>query len=123
MLVIDDDETFRYVMKQIIRNEPSYEVIEASDGAEGLRRARDERPDVIVLDLQMPTVDGFTVLQELNADERTSGIPVIVSTSLEVNAELHARLPAGTRAISKDLISRESVSLFLRDATTSPAVS
>ena len=118
VLIIDDDETFRYVMKQIIRNEPRYDVVEASDGGEGLRAARDTSPDVIVLDLQMPNVDGFTVLQGLKADNRTSVIPVIVSTSLAVDAELKARLPIGTRVISKNLISRESVSLFLREATS-----
>lgn len=123
VLIIDDDETFRYVMKQIIRNEPRYEVFEASDGGEGLQQARDGKPDVIVLDLQMPNVDGFTVLQELNADSRTSIIPVIVSTSLAVDAELKARLPVGTRVISKNLISRENVSLFLRDATSQHGLS
>ena len=93
-------------------------MLEASDGAEGLRQARSENPDVIVLDLQMPNVDGFTVLQELNADQRTSVIPLIVSTSLAMDAELKAKLPVGTRVISKNLISRENVSLFLRDVTT-----
>jgi CheY-like chemotaxis protein len=71
----------------------------------------------------MPNIDGFTVLQELNADRRTSVIPVIVSTSLAVDAELKARLPVGTRVISKNLISRENVSLFLRDATSTSGVS
>jgi signal transduction histidine kinase len=118
VLLIDDDETFRYVMRQIISNEPRYEFIEAVDGDVGLTAAREQKPDVIILDLQMPTMDGFTVLQELNADSRTSVTPVIVSTSLNVNAELKARLPAGTRVISKNTISRENVSLFLRDATT-----
>src|SRR3984885_5440198 len=118
VLIIDDDETFRYVLKQIVRNEPRYEILEASDGGEGLRQARGEHPDVIVLDLQMPNINGFTVLQELNADQRTSVIPLIISTSLPVDAELKARLPIGTRVISKNLISRENVSLFLRDATS-----
>ena len=117
VLLIDDDETFRYVMRQIIGNEPRYEYIEAVDGDVGLKAAREQKPDVIILDLQMPTMDGFTVLQELNADSRTSVTPVIVSTSLNVNAELKARLPAGTRVISKNTISRDNVSLFLRDAT------
>jgi signal transduction histidine kinase/CheY-like chemotaxis protein len=117
VLLIDDDETFRYVMRQIINNETRYEYIEAVDGDVGLKAAREQKPDVIILDLQMPTMDGFTVLQELNADSRTSVTPVIVSTSLNVNAELKARLPAGTRVISKNTISRENVSLFLRDAT------
>jgi signal transduction histidine kinase/CheY-like chemotaxis protein len=118
VLIIDDDETFRYVMKQIIRNEPRYEVFEAADGGDGLRQAREACPDVIVLDLQMPNIDGFTVLQKLNADKRTSVIPIVVSTSLAVNAELKGRLPTGTRVISKNLISRESVSMFLREATS-----
>jgi signal transduction histidine kinase/CheY-like chemotaxis protein len=117
VLLIDDDETFRYVMRQIISNEARYEFIEAVDGDVGLKVAREQKPDVIILDLQMPTMDGFTVLQELGADSRTSVTPVIVSTSLNVNAELKARLPAGTRVISKNTISRENVSLFLRDAT------
>jgi signal transduction histidine kinase len=117
VLLIDDDETFRYVMRQIISSEPRYEYIEASDGDVGLKAARERKPDVIILDLQMPTLDGFSVLQELVADSRTSVTPVIVSTSLNVNAELKARLPAGTRVISKNTISRENVSLFLRDAT------
>jgi CheY-like chemotaxis protein len=86
-----------------------------------LQQARNSQPDVIVLDLQMPNVDGFTVLQELSADKRTSIIPLIVSTSLAVDAELKAKLPAGTRVISKNLISRENVSLFLRDVTNIPS--
>jgi CheY-like chemotaxis protein len=119
VLVIDDDDTFRYILRQIIANEPRYEVLEASNGSDGLRLAKDKKPDVVVLDLQMPHVDGFTVLQELGADGRTSTIPVVVSTSLAVNAELKARLPVGTRLISKNMISRENVTLFLRDAVDS----
>jgi signal transduction histidine kinase len=71
VLIIDDDETFRYILRQIISNEPRYEVLEAGDGSDGLHLAKDEHPDVIVLDLQMPHVDGFTVLQQLNADQHT----------------------------------------------------
>ncbi len=121
VLLIDDDETFRYVMRQIISSEPRYQFMEASGGEEGLRVARESVPDVVILDLQMPTVDGFTVLQELMADRRTSMIPIIISTSLTINAELRAKLPAGTRLISKNTISRENVSLFLRDITQGPA--
>ena len=95
VLLIDDDDTFRYVMRQIISNEPRYRLLEAKDGEEGLKMARTESPDVIILDLQMPAIDGFTVLQELAADPRTRLISVIVSTSLTINAELKARLPFG----------------------------
>jgi signal transduction histidine kinase/CheY-like chemotaxis protein len=116
VLLIDDDETFRYVLRQIVGNEPRYEFIEAAGGEEGLKLARERRPDVIILDLQMPTVDGFTVLQQLGADARTNAIPVVISTSMTIDAALRARLPQHARLISKNAISRESVSLFLRDA-------
>jgi CheY-like chemotaxis protein len=117
VLLIDDDDTFRYVMRQIIGGEPRYRLLEAKDGWEGLKIAREEAPDVIILDLHMPAVDGFTVLQELGSDSRTNSIAVIVSTSLTINAELRARLPPGTRVISKNVISRENISMFLSEAT------
>ncbi|WP_375313764.1 ATP-binding protein [Bradyrhizobium sp. A5] len=116
VLLIDDDETFRYVMRQIVGNETRYEFMEADGGEEGLRLAREKKPDVIVLDLQMPAVDGFTVLQQLAADDRTNGIPVVVSTSMTIDGPLRARLPEHVRLISKNAISRESVTSFLRDA-------
>jgi signal transduction histidine kinase/CheY-like chemotaxis protein len=116
VLLIDDDETFRYVLRQIVGNESRYEFMEADGGEEGLRLARDKKPDVIILDLQMPAVDGFTVLQELAADQRTCSIPVVVSTSLTIDSTLRSRLPENIRLVSKNAISRESVSSFLRDA-------
>lgn len=84
---------------------------------EGSRHVRGERPDVIVLDLQMPNVDGYSVLEELRSVERTSTIPVIVSISLAVDAAPSERLPEGTKPISKSGISRENMSLFLRNVT------
>jgi signal transduction histidine kinase/CheY-like chemotaxis protein len=119
VLLIDDDETFRYVLRQIVGNESHYDFMEADGGEEGLKLAREKQPDVIVLDLQMPTVDGFTVLQQLGADERTSAIPVVVSTSMTIDDMLRSRLPDHIRLISKNAISRESVSSFLRDAIQS----
>ncbi len=117
VLLIDDDETFRYVLRQIVSNESRYEFLEADGGVQGLKLARERKPDVIILDLQMPTVDGFTVLQQLGEDERTKAIPIVVSTSMTIDATLRGRLPEHVRLISKNAISRESVSLFLRDAT------
>jgi signal transduction histidine kinase/CheY-like chemotaxis protein len=119
VLLIDDDETFRYVLRQIVGNESQYEFMEADGGEQGLKMARESRPDVIILDLQMPAVDGFTVLQQLSDDQRTSAIPVVVSTSMTIDPALRSRLPEHVRLISKNAISRESVSLFLRDAVQS----
>jgi CheY-like chemotaxis protein len=69
----------------------------------------------------MPAVDGFTVLQQLIADDRTSDIPVVVSTSMTIDPALRSRLPEHVRLVSKNSISRESVSLFLRDAVQGAA--
>ena len=121
--MIDDDETFRYVFRQLISGDARYEVHDAAYGAEGLRRAREEQPDLIILDLQMPHVDGFSVLNELAADNRTAAIPIVITTSLNVTPELRARLPAGMNILSKEDLSRETVSMLLREATESRLVS
>lgn len=115
VLLIDDDETFRYVLRQMIADQP-YEIAEAVDGEQGLRRIRETRPDVIVLDLQMPRTDGFEVLRILQDDPAIDGIPVIISTSLPLGPELVARLPAGAQVLPKDALSRERIAGMLRDA-------
>jgi acyl-CoA dehydrogenase len=116
VLLIDDDETFRYLTREIIGNEQRYEFIEASNGDDGCRLAWEQAADVILLDLNMPKVDGVTVLNELSRDERTRRIPVIILTSMTVNEELQARLPVGTRVISKNVVARDDASLYLHNA-------
>jgi acyl-CoA dehydrogenase len=112
VLLIDDDETFHYLMRGLVTTKPHYDFIEASGGSEGFRLARESAPDVII-----PEVDGYTVLQELNADDRTSRIPVIVWTAAALSSELRAKLPPGTRLISKqDMLSQDNVSLCLSHA-------
>jgi signal transduction histidine kinase len=114
VLIVDDDESFRYVMRQIITDQLHYEVLEACDGAEGLQAVREHSPDVIVLDLQMPKLDGFAVLRELHDDPATRTLPVIVSTSMHVDAALTARLPPGIALLSKDCVSRDQVTALVQ---------
>jgi len=80
ILLVDDEEVSRYVLRQLFRSPPD-QVIEASNGAEGLRFAREEQPQLIMLDLLMPETSGFEVLERLRADPSTADIPVVVSTS------------------------------------------
>jgi signal transduction histidine kinase len=117
VLIVDDDESFRYVLRQIITEQLHYEVMEACDGAEGLRAVREQTPDVIVLDLQLPKLDGFAVLQDLRRDPVTQAVPVIVSTSLRADAALSARLPPGAALLPKDRVSREQVVALLQHVT------
>ena len=116
VLIIDDDDTFRYVLAQTIRSATAFEIVEARGAEEGFRLARAETPDVISLDLQMPEQDGFSLLQRLADDEALRHIPVIVASSLLVSAEVQARLPADVLLLPKQSLTRELVETLLRDA-------
>jgi len=109
VLVVDDEDAFRYVFRQMIGSEPGIEVIEAANGLEALRSARQERPDVIVLDLQMPQLDGYETLRELAADSSTSATPVIVSTSSVIDDDMRRRLAKASAIVSKASLSRDSL--------------
>lgn len=109
VLVVDDEETFRYVARHIVESNPTYELIEARDGAEGLLRARRDNPDVIILDLQMPLMSGHEVLIELAADPKTRDIPVVISTSLPLTGELQTSLSNAAQLLSKSNLSKETL--------------
>lgn len=98
LLVIDDDEADRYVLASVLRDLP-VAVREAASGEEGIQRAREERPDAIILDLVMPTLSGFDVLDRLKEDPLTGAIPVIVLTSKLLRPEDHRRLVDRTVAV------------------------
>ena len=116
VLVIDDDEVARYVVRKLLAD-TTYRVVEASDGPEGVRVAREERPDVIFLDFVMPTMTAFEVLDELKLDPVTRCIPVIINTSKDLDEQERRRLAEGTVAIlTKDKLSREVAITRIRDA-------
>ena len=79
ILVVDDDPVQRDLMSRTLAKE-GYRVALAEDGDKGLELARSLKPDAITLDVLMPTVDGWTVLSALKADEATEGIPVLMLT-------------------------------------------
>ncbi|HEX6844984.1 MAG TPA: response regulator [Actinomycetota bacterium] len=81
VLVIDDEETIRIVIRRLL--EPyGHDVILGEDGLRGFGMAQHQRPDVIVLDLMMPLVDGFETLGFLREDPRTADRPVIVLSAM-----------------------------------------
>lgn len=98
ILIIDDEEAARYITRQLFRGS-EYRVIEAANGAEGLERARFERPALIVLDLMMPNQNGFNVLDELKSDEATQSIPVVIQTSKTLRETDYERLASRQAAI------------------------
>ncbi len=80
ILLVDDDIDFVEATKIILENKP-YEVIVARDGDEGIRRAREEHPDLILLDIIMPIKDGFTAAEQLKKDPQLRKIPTLMLTS------------------------------------------
>ena len=82
ILVIDDDATTRDLMRRYLIRE-GYRVEEASNGREGLERARELKPTAITLDVMMPVMDGWAVLQELKADPELADIPVVMVTMVD----------------------------------------
>lgn len=81
ILVIDDDPDLVEALK-IILETGSYRVISAFDGEEGLRRAKEENPDLIILDLLLPKEDGDVLCRELKADPRYANVPILVLTAV-----------------------------------------
>ena len=80
ILLVDDDADFVESTKIVLESKP-YEVIVAKDGDEGLRKAREENPNLILLDIIMPVKDGFTAAEQFKKDPQLSKIPVLMLTS------------------------------------------
>lgn len=80
ILVVDDSKTSQLLQCTILRKE-AYRVLTAGDGEEGVRKAVAERPDLVLMDVVMPRMDGFTAVKTLRATVETRDIPVIMVTT------------------------------------------
>jgi signal transduction histidine kinase/CheY-like chemotaxis protein len=98
ILMIDDNELDRYLLKQHLKNLP-VGISEASSGAEGIRNAVETTPDAIFLDLAMPGMSGFEVIERLKAAPASRGIPVIIVTSRSLTDLERRKLMEGGAAI------------------------
>jgi two-component system, OmpR family, response regulator len=88
VLIVDDEPDIRRIATLSLVRVGGMEVIEAASGDEGLQRARDEKPDAILLDVMMPGRDGPGTLQALRADALTAGIPVVFLTAKAMASEV-----------------------------------
>jgi DNA-binding response OmpR family regulator len=77
VLVIEDEEIIRGILQKKIENE-GYQVDIAVDGEDGISKIREIMPDIVILDIVMPRMDGFAVLEEMKKDENIANIPVII---------------------------------------------
>ena len=90
--IIDDNPDARRLIRRILQAQGNYKLFEAADGKQAIDLAKQEVPDLIILDLMMPELDGFAVLDALKANPKTAPIPVIVVTAKELTKEEKARL-------------------------------
>ena len=97
--IIDDTTDSRRLIRRILQSQGDYTIYEATNGKEGLEVIRRELPDLIILDLMMPEVDGFAVLDALKADQDTAQIPVIVTTAKELTPNEKERLGTQIQAL------------------------
>ncbi|MCS7251224.1 MAG: response regulator [Anaerolineae bacterium] len=99
VLVIDDSEADRQLIRRVLEYAGGYLVLEASTGKEGTELARRERPDVVILDLMMPEMNGFMVVEALKKDPATRSIPIIVLTAKLLTEEDRRRLNGRIEAL------------------------
>jgi threonine synthase len=90
--IVDDTSEARRLVRRILQSQGDFKILEASNGKEGLEMITRELPDLVVLDLMMPEMDGFSVLEKLKANPQTADIPVIVSTAKELTEDEKGRL-------------------------------
>jgi len=104
ILLVDDEEVTRYLVRQLLPR-GVYDVREARTGAEGLAQLVNERPDIVVLDLKMPGMTGFELLDRIRADTSLDPVPAIVLTSAILTAGERQQLRRAARIMSKSDLS------------------
>jgi CheY-like chemotaxis protein len=98
VLVVEDDSATRRMLRRLLKKQ-RWTVIEAENGRVALERVAEQRPALILLDLMMPTMDGFTFIAELRQQEQWRTIPIIVITAKELTPEERQRLHGSVEQI------------------------
>jgi DNA-binding NarL/FixJ family response regulator len=91
VLIVDDYEPFRFSVRQLLESEGFLVVGEAADGASAITAARELGPEIVLLDVQLPDIDGFEVARRMTAAPEA---PVIILTSIREASDYRTRLPA-----------------------------
>jgi two-component system, cell cycle response regulator DivK len=94
ILYIEDSPSNRLLVTRILLVE-GYEVLEASEGLEGIEMARSERPDLILMDMNLPEVDGYELTEKVKADPELADIPVVAMTANVMQGDREKALQAG----------------------------
>lgn len=94
VLIVEDNANNLYLMEYLLKNS-GYQIISAKDGIQGLALAQAEQPNLILMDIQMPDMDGFETTRQLKANPLTAAIPVIGVSSYAAENAIHTASQAG----------------------------
>ncbi|MCX6791262.1 MAG: response regulator [Candidatus Gribaldobacteria bacterium] len=94
VLIIEDDKFLRELMSKKLSSE-GFETIEAVDGESGIKKMKEEKPDMALLDLILPGIDGFEVLAKVKEDPATASIPVVILSNLGQREDVEKGLKLG----------------------------
>lgn len=94
ILIIEDDEFFRELISNNLSS-GGFGIFQAPDGQKGIEKAKESKPDLVLLDLLLPKIDGFEVLASLKGDPETSSIPIIILSNLDSKEDIEKGLKLG----------------------------
>ena len=107
ILIVEDQEDNRAIMRDILSS-AGYALIEAIDGEEGVKLARSERPDLILMDIQLPMLDGYEATRQIRAIDELKSVPIIAVTSYALSGdEARARSAGCDTHVAKPFSPRE----------------
>jgi two-component system cell cycle response regulator DivK len=97
ILVVEDTEDNRQILRDLL-GMAGYEMVEAHDGAEGVAKAAEHKPDLILMDIQMPVMDGYEATRRIKADPALKSIPIVAVTSYALSGDEEKTRAAGCDA-------------------------
>lgn len=99
LVIIDDNPSDSRLIRRLLRNYKHYRIFEANNARDGLDLVRQRKPDLVILDLTIPEMDGFSILGELKLDKRTEEIPVMIISGKDLTPDQHEFLQRNTESI------------------------
>jgi two-component system, cell cycle response regulator DivK len=86
ILVVEDQDDLRAILRDFL-TASGYDIIEAADGGEGVAKAQSERPDLVLMDIQLPVLDGYEATRQIKADPNLKAIPIIAISSFAMKGD------------------------------------
>ncbi len=115
ILIVDDDRTFQVTMSNMLAM-LGYDVVSASDGEEGLTKAISEKPDLVLLDIKMPKLDGLGVLKALQAAPNSPKMPILITSNQSDEGTIADGVSLGVRGYI--IKSNETLETIVREVET-----